>query len=300
MTGPTVAPAKTPLDALRAASPDRFAEVLGGVFEHAPWVAEAAASRRPFATVTELFAAMRRAVEEAGRDRQLALLRGHPELAGAAARSGNMTAESVGEQAIAGLSRLSAERAALFDALNGRYRDRHGIPFVVCVRRHGTESLLATFRRRVEAETEAEIATALAEVFRIAALRVHDAVEGPGPLPVHGRLSTHVLDTANGRPAEGVAVTLHEIGPDGEREVARASTDAGGRTPPLVAGRPVPIATYELRFGLGAYFRAAGATLAEPAFLDVVPVRFAVAEPEGHYHVPLTATPWSYATYRGS
>ena len=67
-----------------------------------------------------------------------------------------------------------------------------------------------------------------------------------------------------------------------------------------IAGRPVPIASYELRFGIGAYFAADGAALADPPFLDTVPVRFAVAEPEGHYHVPLLATPWSYTTYRGS
>ena len=78
-------------------------------------------------------------------------------------------------------------------------------------------------------------------------------------------------------------------------------TNAGGRTDaPLIGGRPVPRASYELRFALGAYYAAQGAPVADLPFLDVVPIRFGVAEPESHYHVPLTATPWSYSTYRGS
>ncbi len=133
------------------------------------------------------------------------------------------------------------------------------------------------------------------------ALRLDAAIEAPDGLPVTGRLSTHVLDTANGVPAAGVAVELWEL-PDGPpRRIASAITNAGGRTDePLVAGRPLPVATYELRFRLGDYFRARGTALPSPAFLDVVPLRFGVAEPEGHYHVPLVATPWSFSTYRGS
>ncbi len=121
-------------------------------------------------------------------------------------------------------------------------------------------------------------------------------------LAVHGRLSTHVLDTHAGRPAAGLALELAELDGSGAgRVVARAATNADGRTDaPLIAGRPVPIARYELRFAVGDYFRARGVPLADPAFLDLVPIRFAVAEPEGNYHVPLLVTPWSYATYRGS
>jgi 2-oxo-4-hydroxy-4-carboxy-5-ureidoimidazoline decarboxylase len=78
-------------------------------------------------------------------------------------------------------------------------------------------------------------------------------------------------------------------------------TNNDGRTDkPLISGRPIPIAVYELRFGVGDYFRRQRAVASEPPFLGVVPVRFAVAEPESHYHVPLLVTPWSYATYRGS
>jgi 5-hydroxyisourate hydrolase len=116
-----------------------------------------------------------------------------------------------------------------------------------------------------------------------------------------GRLSTHVLDTVNGRPAAGLALSLERLKPDGSRErLAQTVTNADGRTDaPLLSGALVP-GIYELCFAVGAYFRGLGNALPEPAFLDLVPIRFGIAEPEGHYHVPLLASPWSYSTYRGS
>jgi 2-oxo-4-hydroxy-4-carboxy-5-ureidoimidazoline decarboxylase len=120
-------------------------------------------------------------------------------------------------------------------------------------------------------------------------------------LPVHGRLSTHVLDTHLGKPAHGVALELYALSRTGADLVASGATNADGRTDaPLIGGRPLPIGRYELRFAVGDYFKARGVALADPPFLDVVPLQFAIAEPEGHYHVPLIVTPWSYSTYRGS
>lgn len=114
-----------------------------------------------------------------------------------------------------------------------------------------------------------------------------------------GRLSTHVLDTARGRPAAGVPVTLYRLGADGSRAVlAERATNADGRTDsPLLAGDALTAGTYELVFAVGTYFEelAPGAP-----FLDTVPLRFAVSDPDGHYHVPLLVSPWSYSTYRGS
>jgi hydroxyisourate hydrolase len=113
-----------------------------------------------------------------------------------------------------------------------------------------------------------------------------------------GRLSTHVLDTTRGRPAAGVRVELYD---GGGALVADGVTNADGRTDaPLLAGDAFRPASYELRFHVAAYFRAAGVSLPEPPFLDVVPIRFGLAEPDGNYHVPLLVSPWSYATYRGS
>jgi 5-hydroxyisourate hydrolase len=116
-----------------------------------------------------------------------------------------------------------------------------------------------------------------------------------------GRLSTHVLDTANGRPARGVAVELFALEGGGRRSVLRAATNADGRTDaPLMTGDAFRAGTYELVFDVGAYFRGLGAATADPPFLDLVPIRFTMAEPDGHYHVPLLVSPWSYSTYRGS
>ena len=117
-----------------------------------------------------------------------------------------------------------------------------------------------------------------------------------------GRLSTHVLDIQAGRPAAGVALELVRIGPNGAAVPVRtAQTNADGRTDaPQLAGPDLVAGVYELRFHAGAYFRARGEKLPEPAFLDVVPIRFGVADADGHYHVPLLVSPWAYSTYRGS
>ncbi len=116
------------------------------------------------------------------------------------------------------------------------------------------------------------------------------------------RLSTHVLDTAAGRPAAGVAVALFRIEADGRRvAVTSASTNRDGRTDaPLLEGEAFATGAYELAFHVGDYFRAQGTPLPDPPFLDIVPLRFGVADPDGHYHVPLLVSPWSYSTYRGS
>ena len=286
-----------PLQALNQSADDSFVERLSGVFENAPWIAARAAPRRPFATVADLFRALRAIIERASEEEILALLRGHPELA----FSGTMTRDSVGEQNAARLDRLSDTQREAFDRLNKAYREKFGFPFILCVRRHGRDSILREFERRLGLPADQERETALAEVLRIGALRLDQRVNGPDRLPVAGRLSTHVLDTAEGRPAAGIEIELFELASDGQHLAGRAITNADGRTDrPLIGDRPVPIALYELHFHVGAYFRAKGHRLADPAFLDVVPIRFGVAEPEAHYHVPLLVTPWTYSTYRGS
>ena len=94
---------------------------------------------------------------------------------------------------------------------------------------------------------------------------------------------------------------MFDTGPRGDGRIAVAATNADGRTDaPLLADAPLRIGTYELQFHIGDHFRRQHTALADPAFLDVVPIRFAIAEPAGHYHVPLLASPWAYSTYRGS
>lgn len=116
-----------------------------------------------------------------------------------------------------------------------------------------------------------------------------------------GRLTTHVLDTARGRPAAGVAIELVRLGAAGEEALVSAVTNADGRTDaPLLAAGALRAGTYELRFAVGAYLAASGPAADSPAFLDIVPVRFGISDPGADHHVPLLLTPWSYATYRGS
>jgi 2-oxo-4-hydroxy-4-carboxy-5-ureidoimidazoline decarboxylase len=289
------------LDQLNSADSASFAAALGDVFEHSPWVAERAAEARPFTDVQALLTAMVQAVRTADPAQLLALLRAHPDLAGKAERAGTLTRDSSAEQASAGLDQLSAAEYESFQGFNANYRTRFDIPFIVCVRRHTKDSILRQFARRLDNEKPTEIATALEEVFRIAALRLDQRIADAN-LGLNGRLSTHVLDTHAGRPAQGLWLALRELSDHDEpRLIARVCTNQDGRTDaPLIAGRPVPIGRYELLFAVGDYYGEQGVPLADPPFLDVVPVRFAVAEAEGHYHVPLLMTPWSYSTYRGS
>ena len=294
--------AQIALDELNRMDQRAFVVALGEVFEHAPWVAATAHRAQPFASLTALYQAMTGAVSDAGAERQMALIKAHPDLAGKAARQGAITADSKLEQSSAGLDQLSEDEFAFFHRLNDAYRAKFDMPFIVCVRRHGKESILHQFEERLRHDGAAERQAALGEIFRIAALRLDQRVTAADRLRVNGRLSTHVLDTQRGGPALGVAIELYEIVSSGApRLILRTMTNQDGRTdPPLMVGRPVPIAQYELRFGIGDYFAEQKASVADPPFLDVVPVRFAVAEPEGHYHVPLIVTPWSYSTYRGS
>lgn len=289
------------LETLNRAGKAAFVEALGEIYEKSPWVAERAFVRRPFATVAALAEAMAAAVAAASREEQVALVRNHPDLAGKAARAGLLTAASTVEQGALGLDRLSDAEYARFEKLNSAYAGKFGFPFVICVRRQTRDAILDAFERRCKNSPAEELATALREIDRIAALRIKDHVKGPGMAKTDGRLSTHVLDTFSGKPAEGVKIELYEMGASASSRLLDTVTNTDGRTDkPLLDGAPLRTGTYEIRFHVGAYFAKLGVKLPQPAFLDVIPVRFAIAEPEGHYHVPLLVTPWSYSTYRGS
>jgi 5-hydroxyisourate hydrolase len=117
-----------------------------------------------------------------------------------------------------------------------------------------------------------------------------------------GRLTTHVLDTANGCPASGVELALFRLAAGGARALLKTvvTNDDGRSGEPLLSGEQLTVGTYEIVFQVGRYFSARGTETANPAFLDEVPVRFSIAKADGHYHVPLLVSPWSYSTYRGS
>lgn len=293
--------ARTTLDALNAAFDADFVLALDGIYEHAPFVAEAAAPHRPYPTVAALHDALMGAVRAQSAEDQIAFVRNHPDLAGKAARAGDIAAASVSEQAGLGLDRLTEEEYARFERLNAAYQERFGFPFVVCVRRMTRDAVLDAFERRLANDPGTELATALDEIGYITRLRLIERVDGPGLPPAFGRLSTHVLDTHRGGPAQGVAIALYEVGRTGRAKLAEAVTNADGRTDtPLIGGAPLRIGTYELVFQVGNYFASRGLDLPRQPFLGEVPLRFGIDEPEGHYHVPLLVTPWSFSTYRGS
>lgn len=160
---------------LNALPAREFAAVLGGIFEHSAWIPEAAAARRPFASREELLTAMTGIVADAGDEKQLALIRAHPDLAGRLAREGLLTPESAREQAAAGLT--GGPETAAIGALNTAYRERFGFPFVICARLNDAAAILTAMRSRLNNSPAEEAAAALAEISRIARLRLADIVE---------------------------------------------------------------------------------------------------------------------------
>jgi len=157
----------TPEEA-NALSPERFAEVFGGVFEHSPWVAERVAPRRPFATMAALHDAMMREVRSATIEEQLALLRAHPELAGREATAGDLTPDSTSEQGRLGFTALAREEFERVADINRRYRERFGFPCIVALRLHETRaSVITEMARRAEGVREDEIAAAIEQVGHI-------------------------------------------------------------------------------------------------------------------------------------
>ncbi|MCQ8241329.1 2-oxo-4-hydroxy-4-carboxy-5-ureidoimidazoline decarboxylase [Rhizosaccharibacter radicis] len=151
-----------------------FISRLGALYEHSPWIAAEAWSRRPFADRDALRAALRAVVDEANEARQLQLIRAHPDLAGKLARAGTLEAHSTREQQGLGLDRLDDAEYRRFDSLNTAYRERFGFPFIVAVRAHTRDSVLAAFESRLRNTPDQERRAALREIHQIAAFRLSD------------------------------------------------------------------------------------------------------------------------------
>jgi OHCU decarboxylase len=166
----------TTIEHLNAGDEDAFVAAVGFAFEHSPWIARAAFAQRPFADAAALHAAMVAIVAAAPNDAQVALIAAHPDLAGRVAREGRLTAASSAEQAGAGLDALTPDEIARFDAANGAYRERFGFPFVICARENTKASILEALSRRAGNDRATEIATALAEIAKIAWLRIEGTV----------------------------------------------------------------------------------------------------------------------------
>lgn len=154
-----------------------FTAALGHLFEHSPWVAEETWAQRPFASAEALHAALCATMRAAPRERQLALIRAHPDLAGRLAQQQRLTAESTKEQASAGLDRLTDTELAAFTANNDAYQAKFGFPFIICARLNARTAILAAMQARGGNPPEVEFAAALDEIEKIAWLRLQDALK---------------------------------------------------------------------------------------------------------------------------
>jgi 2-oxo-4-hydroxy-4-carboxy-5-ureidoimidazoline decarboxylase len=167
---------KTPLTNLNTASLADFVKVCGPLFEHSPWIAERTWPQRPFASVEALHAALVATMYAATVDEQVNLIASHPDLVGRLAKEGRLTRESTSEQSAAGLAQLTNTELATFDRYNAAYREKFGFPFVICARENKKDAILAAMPARLENSRDSEIQTALAEIAKIARLRLIDAV----------------------------------------------------------------------------------------------------------------------------
>lgn len=152
--------------------PAEFLTLLGGVFEHSPWVAERAWSARPFDSVHSLHGAMVHSMKAASEEQRMNLLCAHPELAGKEVRAGRLTASSTVEQASAGLDRLDDDELAQWAEFNSRYRSRFGFPFIMAVKSRSKEEILSSLRARLRNDAPVEVRTAMEEIGRITRFRL--------------------------------------------------------------------------------------------------------------------------------
>ena len=159
---------------VEAGDRDRFLATYGQLFDHSPWVVERAWDKRPFDDAKSLHRAFLQVIAEASADERLALARAHPELADKVAMAQGLTQSSAKEQASAGLDRLSPAEYETFHTLNAAYRDKHGFPFIICVKVNSRASILAAMRARLEQDSAVELDEAMTQVGLISRLRLAD------------------------------------------------------------------------------------------------------------------------------
>ena len=164
------------LPQLNSFAMEEFVRIVGPVFEHSPWIAEITFAKKPFADLENLHRALCETVKISGEEKQLALIRLHPDLAGKIALAGQLTEKSTSEQADAGLNKLSPEEIDLFQKQNAAYKSRFGFSFVICARLNKKAAILAGLENRLKNSREQEIKTALEEIFKIAELRLRDLI----------------------------------------------------------------------------------------------------------------------------
>jgi hydroxyisourate hydrolase len=277
---------------LNAASREEAASLLLRCCGSSRWVATML-DRRPFASREDLRAAAGEVWAHLGRDDWMEAFAHHPRIGGEPSGSQTAAADwSRQEQSSA--ARAAAGVLAGLRLANAAYEARFGFVFLVCATGKAAPEILDLLESRMGNDPETEIRVAAAEQAKIMLLRLDKLKTDP----VRGPITSHVLDTSSGRPAEGLRVRL-DRGDGAARAwtvLAHAVTDDDGRIADLLQGGALEAGTYRATFDTGAYFAAAN----RAAFYPQVDVVFTVTDATGHYHIPLLLSPFGYSTYRGS
>ncbi|WP_458098153.1 2-oxo-4-hydroxy-4-carboxy-5-ureidoimidazoline decarboxylase [Roseomonas sp. WA12] len=274
---------KTTLASLNDTSVAEFAALLDGVFEHGPWVATQAAGQRPFASVAALHRALLGVVRQAPEEERLRFLNGHPELTAGPLAAG-LTAASRAEQGGSALALVPG--AEELSELQRCYRERFGIPFIVCLRRHTPADVIRSLRRRLDCSVDAEREAALDEVGHVSRLRLAARLVEDGTLPTPGVLGIRVRNAVDGGPAAGVRLRLTEEG----QPIGEWITDAAGTTAePLLAGGALRIGAY----GLNSASDLLVSTRGTRAWLEGVDLRFWIKNPETSCQITVLIGPLS-------
>lgn len=295
------------LKELLSKSPEEVSEFLSGIYEHSPWVSQKLVTDDPnystnIQTISDLALKMKIIVDDASQEQKLELLKSHPDLCEKAAAVKELTKESQEEQSNAGLQTLTEEELTKFTTLNDKYKTKFQFPFILAVRGATKYTVLSALEGRVSNPVPHEFVTAIQQVHKIAWMRLLSKIKY-ATSDSKGFLTCHVLDTANGCPANNMRIRLDRIAPkESAGVVGTFVTNDDGRlsTGPALKGVDFLIGTYEWTFYVGDYFASKGTQTSGTPFLDVVPLRFGIDNPDDHYHVPLLVSPWSYSTYRGS
>lgn len=284
-------------------------DILGGIYEHSPWIAEKfyqefLQDKNPAETnivnVRDLHRAMASIVDESTHEQKLELLRSHPDLCAKIEKLKTLTKESQEEQSRAGLGSLTDDEKESFTRMNDEYKAKFGFPFILAARNVTKYTVLAAIEGRLHCTREAEFAGALVQVGKIAWMRLLAALDTSGN---KGFLTCHVLDTAHGCPAEGMRIHLTRLSPPEHAGfVKEFVTNYDGRLEcgAALKGDDFIPGTYEWTFFVGDYFARMNTVTSGVPFLNELPLRFGIDDPEEHYHVPLLVSPWGYSTYRGS
>lgn len=285
---------------------ETIVSVLGGIYEHSPWVAEeftkeSEETLKAISTVSELAARLKAIVNDSSDEQKLALLRAHPDLCAKVEAMKKLTKESQEEQSRSGLQSITGDELVSFKAMNESYKNKFGFPFILAVRNASKSTVLGALEGRLNnSSSQREFNTALEQVHNIAWMRLLTKVNTDAAA---GFLTCHVLDTANGIPAEKMKIVLTRLTPEESAGViGEFITNDDGRLEggPALKGEKFLVGTYQWEFHTGDYFASKGQKLNGTPFLDVIPIRFGIDNPDDHYHVPLLVSPWGFSTYRGS